>query len=113
MTSTSLAAVMSEELIPRIDQRGRIAAFEVMMGKPAGSPAIGNLIRERKSSQMRTVIQSSGRMGMQLLEAHLARLVREGKISFDDGYNRSNEKHDFMNFVGPDLVPDDHIHAAD
>jgi len=107
MTSTSLAAVMSEELIPRIDKHGRIAAYEVMIGEPGGSPAIGNLIRERKTSQMRTVIQSSGRMGMQLLEAHLARLVREGKISFDDGFNRSNEKHDFLNFVGTDRVPEE------
>ena len=113
MTSTSLAAVMSEELIPRIDKHGRIAAYEVMIGEPGGSPAIGNLIRERKTSQMRTVIQSSGRMGMQLLEAHLARLVREGKISFDDGFNRSNEKHDFLNFVGTDRVPEEYKYALE
>lgn len=105
MASTSLAAVISEELIPRIDKHGRIAAYEIMIGEPGGSPAIGNLIRERKTSQMRTVIQSSGRLGMQLLEAHLARLVREGKIAFEEGYNRSNEKHDFLNFVGPENIP--------
>jgi len=113
MTSTSLAAVFSEELIPRIDKHGRIAAYEVMIGEPGGSPAIGNLIRERKTSQMRTVIQSSGRMGMQLLEAHLARLVREGHISFEEGYNRSNEKHDYLNFIGPDRVPVEYQHAVD
>ncbi len=107
MTSTSLAAVFSEELIPRIDKDGRIAAFEIMVGEAGGSPAIGNLIRERKTSMMRSVIQSSGQsMGMQLLEASLARLVNEEKISFDDGYNRSNEKHDFLNFVDNKMVPE-------
>jgi len=99
--------VFSEELIPRIDKDGRIAAYEIMIGEPGGSAAIGNLIRERKTSQMRTTIQSSARLGMQLLEAHLARLVKEGKIDFEEAYNRSNEKHDFLNIVGPDAIPQD------
>ena len=107
MTSTSLAAIYSEELIPRIDTEGRIAAFEIMIGEAGGSAAVGNLIRERKTSLMRATIQSSGRhLGMQLLEAHMARLVGEGKISFEDAYNRSNEKHDFLSFVDDSLIPD-------
>ena len=107
MTSTSLAAIYSQELIPRIDIDGRIAAFEIMIGEPGGSPAIGNLIRERKTSLMRSTIMSSGQaLGMQLLEAHLARLVGEGKIAFEEGYNRSNEKTDFLNFVDDSLIPD-------
>ncbi len=113
MTSTSLAAVFSEELIPRIDKDGRVAAFEIMVGEAGGSPAIGNLIRERKTSMMRSVIQSSGQaLGMQLLEANLAQLVNEQKISFDDGYNRSNEKHDFLNFVDQEMVPERYTQAA-
>ena len=112
MTSTSLAAVFSEELIPRIDADGRVAAFEIMVGEAGGSPAIGNLIRERKTSMMRSVIQSSGKsLGMQLLESNLAKLVNEQKISFDDGYNRSNEKMDFLNFVDDARVPDSYQHA--
>ncbi len=112
MTSTSLAAVFSEELIPRIDKDGRVAAYEIMIGEAGGSPAIGNLIRERKTSMMRSVIQSSGQsLGMQLLESNLATLVNEGKISFDDGYNRSNEKNDFLNFVDNSRVPESYQHA--
>ncbi len=112
MTSTSLAAVFSEELIPRIDKDGRVAAFEIMLGEAGGSPAIGNLIRERKTSMMRSTIQSSGQsLGMQLLEANLAKLVNEEKISFDDGYNRSNEKNDFLNFVDNSQVPDSYQQA--
>jgi twitching motility protein PilT len=105
MTSTSLAAVFTEELLPRIDREGRIAAYEVMIGEPGGSPAIGNLIRERKTSQMRTSIVSGSALGMQLLEAHLAKHVNEGKIAFTEGYNRSNEKHDFLTYVDPSNIP--------
>ncbi len=106
MTSTSLAAVFSEELMPRIDTDGRVAAYEIMIGEPGGSPAIGSLIRERKTSLMRSYIQAGGVLGMQLLEHHMARLVGEGKIAFEEGYNRSNEKTDFLNFVDDNLIPD-------
>ena len=112
MTSTSLAAVFSEELIPRIDTAGGGGAGPIRIGHPGGAPAIGNLIRERKTSMMRSVIQSSGKsLGMQLLESNLAQLVNDQKISFDDGYNRSNEKMDFLNFVDDARVPDSYQHA--
>ena len=62
---------------------------------------------------MRTVIQSSGRLGMQLLEACLARLVRQGNISFEEAYNRSNEKGDFVKFVGPERVPKEYQRVVD
>ena len=107
MTSTSLAAVFTEELIPRLDKPGRIAAYEIMIGEPAGSPAVGNLIRERKTSLMRAAIQSGASLGMRLLEASLSKLVNEGKISFEEGYNRSNVKGDFLTFVDKSKIPAD------
>lgn len=106
MLSTSLAAVIAQELVPRCDKDGRIAAHEIMMGEAAGSAAIGNLIRERKTSQMRTTIQSSANLGMKLMEQSLARFVNEGMIDFLEGFNRSNEKTDFMSFVDAERVPD-------
>ncbi len=105
MLSTSLAACIAQELMPRIDTDGRIAAYEIMLGEAAGSPAIGNLIRERKTSQMRTTMQSSGNIGMKLLEQSLATLVNEGQVDFIEGFNRSNEKTDFMQFVDDEKVP--------
>lgn len=107
MTSTSLAAVFTEELIPRLDKPGRVAAYEIMIGEPAGSPAVGNLIRERKTSLMRAAIQSGASLGMRLLEASLSKLVNEGKISFEEGYNRSNVKGDFLTFVDKSKIPAD------
>ena len=112
MTSTSLAAVFSQELIPRLDVHGRIAAYEIMVGEAGGSPAIGNLIRERKTSQMRTVIQSSARLGMTLLENQLARLVSEGKISFEEAHRRANEKGDLIKFVGDENIPEGYLRTV-
>lgn len=112
MTSTSLLAVFSEELIPKKDGRGRVAAYEIMVGEPGGSPAIGNLIRERKTSQMRSTIQSSRHLGMQLLEWNLARLVKEDLIAFEEGYNRSNQKTDYLQFLDDYPIPEEYKEAA-
>jgi twitching motility protein PilT len=113
MTSTSLLAVFSEELIPRKDGKGRIAAYEIMVGEPGGSPAIGNLIRERKTSQMRSTIQSGRHLGMQLLEMHLSRLVKDDLIAFEEAYNRANQKTDLLQFLDDYPIPDEYRTAAE
>jgi twitching motility protein PilT len=113
MTSTSLLAVFSEELIPRKDTRGRIAAYEIMVGEPGGSAAIGNLIRERKTSQMRSSIQSGRHLGMQLLEMHLARLVKDELIEFEEAYNRANQKGDLLQFLDDYPIPEEYVAAAE
>ncbi len=113
MTSTSLLAVFSQELIPRKDGKGRIAAFEIMIGEPGGSPAIGNLIRERKSSQMRSTIQSSKHLGMQLLESNLSYLVKEELIAFEEAYNRANQKTDLLSFLDDYPIPEEYRTAAE
>ena len=77
--SMSLVAVIAQRLIPRIGG-GRVAAFEVM----TGSPAISNLIREGQVRQIRNVMTTSGRDGMQLLESSLSGLVSNGTITLDD-----------------------------
>jgi len=113
MTSTSLMAVFSEELIPKKDGKGRIAAYEIMVGEAGGSAAIGNLIRERKSSQMRSTIQSSKHLGMQLLETNLARLVRDDLIAFEEAYNRANQKSDLLQFLEGYPIPEEYLAAAE
>ena len=113
MTSTSLLAVFSQELIPRKSGKGRIAAFEIMVGEPGGSPAIGNLIRERKSSQMRSTIQSSKHLGMQLLESNLSALVKNDMISFEEAYNRANQKSDLLSFLDDYPIPEEYRAAAE
>ena len=80
MLSTSLAPSSPRSWFRAVTGRAH-CAHEIMMGEAAGSAAIGNLIRERKTSQMRTTIQSSANLGMKLMEQSLAKFVDEGRSS--------------------------------
>jgi len=73
--SNVIEAVFSMRLVPAISG-GRVVAFEVMLG----STAVRTAIREGKSHQIDSIIQTSSEIGMSTLESSLARLVREGKI---------------------------------
>lgn len=73
--SMTLAGVISQRLLPKAGG-GRIAAKEIMIN----NPAVANLIRENKTAQMNTVIQTSAGLGMFTLAQDLRRLVKEGLI---------------------------------
>ena len=75
--SAVLEGVISQQLVPRADGSGRIAAFEIM----TGTTAIRNLIREGKTEQMTSSIQTSRKDGMILLDDNLQELVRQGVIT--------------------------------
>ncbi len=89
--STALKGVVSQQLIRTMDGKGRVAAFEVMVA----NPAIANLIRENKSNQIMNVIQTSRDAGMITMDAYLAMLVKEGKISADSARLYSFDKTNF------------------
>jgi len=78
--ASTLIAVLCQSLIPRIDVRGRIAAFEFLVV----TSAIENLIRENKVYRIPSSIQTGKKFGMQLLDEHLFRLFAEGKISAEN-----------------------------
>lgn len=73
--SMTLASVISQRLLPRLDG-GRIAAREIM----TNTPAVANLIRESKITQLKTVIQTSMKEGMVSLDQNLKELYKEKKI---------------------------------
>jgi twitching motility protein PilT len=75
--SIALQGVVTQQLLPSADGSSRVAAVEVMIP----TPAIRNLIREGKTHQIYSAIQTSGSIGMQTMDAHLAQLVRMGKIT--------------------------------
>ncbi len=81
----TLIAVLCQALMPRIDVRGRVAAFEFMFV----TSAIANLIRENKVYRIPSSIQTGKRYGMQLLDEHLFRLYAEGKISAEDAVDHA------------------------
>ena len=77
MLSESVVAIISQTLLKRKDDSGRIAAHEIMIA----TPAIRNLIRENKIAQMYSTIQTSNNVGMQTLDQNLTELVRRNAIS--------------------------------
>ncbi len=77
--SGTLKAVISQQLLPRADGSGRIAAREVLIV----NSAVGNLIREGKTHQIYSAIEVGGKLGMRTLDKDLRRLVQEGLITHD------------------------------
>jgi twitching motility protein PilT len=77
--SVSLQGVVSQLLLPRADQPGRVLATEVLVG----TTAVRSMIREQKVHQLRSVMQAGGAAGMQLMEQALARLVNDGRVDLE------------------------------
>ncbi|MBB6216597.1 twitching motility protein PilT [Anaerosolibacter carboniphilus] len=75
--SSILEGVISQQLLPRVDGNGRVGAFEVM----TATSAIKNLIREGKTHQIQTSIQTGIKFGMQTMDGALIDLYRSGMIS--------------------------------
>ncbi|MBZ0269393.1 type IV pilus twitching motility protein PilT, partial [bacterium] len=84
--SASLRAVISQRLLRRADGEGRVAAVEILMG----TKAVAALIREKKTHQLPSVIQTGRADGMQLLDESLARLVREGIVAAEEAQRLSD-----------------------
>lgn len=75
--SAVLVCIISQSLVPNLTEDGRVAAFEVMHA----NPAVKNLIREGKSHQLQSVIQTSKREGMCTMDDYLLQLYMSRKIS--------------------------------
>jgi len=75
--SVSLSSVISQTLLPKASGKGRIAAFEIMHN----TAAVANLIRERKTNRITSVIQTSAKLGMITMDDYLLRLYKNGTIT--------------------------------
>lgn len=75
--ANTLVSVISQQLLPLEDDRGRIAAFEVMHS----THAVRNLIREGKSHQLPSVMQTNRKIGMITMDESIQQLYMENKIS--------------------------------
>ena len=84
-----LVSVVSQQLVPTVNKRGRVAAFEVMHA----TPAIRNLIRENKTHQIATSIQTSRRLGMITMDDALVELYMKGKIDRNEALNFAQDKN--------------------
>ncbi|MFA6600636.1 MAG: type IV pilus twitching motility protein PilT [Candidatus Omnitrophota bacterium] len=77
--ASTLIAVVSQSLLPKAQGKGRVAAFEIMIA----TPAIRNLIRENKSYQINSELQTGLRFGMRSLDDHLKDLYQKEIITYD------------------------------
>ncbi len=93
--SVNLLGVISQTLVPRKDKRGRTAAFEVLNC----TPAIRNLIRENKTYQISSIIQTGAKQKMQTLDQGLARLVERGLVDLEVARSRAKDAAEFMRIV--------------
>jgi twitching motility protein PilT len=91
MLSESLRAVISQTLCKTKDEKGRVAAHEIMIG----TPAIRNLIRENKIAQMYSAIQTGQNVGMQTLDQNLKELVQRNVISAAEARSKAANKDNF------------------
>jgi twitching motility protein PilT len=80
MISESLKAIVSQRLIRTADGKRRVPALEILMC----NRAVGNLIREGKTFQILSVLQTGGPQGMALMETSLSALLKAGTITKDD-----------------------------
>ncbi|MBW2432168.1 MAG: type IV pilus twitching motility protein PilT [Deltaproteobacteria bacterium] len=89
--SDGLRAVVAQTLFKRVDRKGRIVALEILIA----NPAVRNLIREGKTHQIPSMIQTGKKYGMVLLDDYIMELFQSGKISADEAYAKANEKARF------------------
>lgn len=98
--SGSLVAVFSQTLVPRQNAgkgvKSRCLAQEIMIV----TPAIANLIREGKTSQIYSAIQTGGNIGMKTLESSLRDLYQANTISFENALSKTSRPDEFLRMIG-------------
>src|SRR5207344_2148121 len=95
----SLEGVIAQTLLPSKDGKGRVAAIEILIGVPA----LRNLIREDKTAQIQSVIQTGSQHGMQSLEQCLRDLIAKGKITREEA-EKKVPKQLLMEAGGPQMT---------
>jgi twitching motility protein PilT len=104
MVSESLEGIVAQTLVPTADGKSRVAAYEVLIGVPA----LRNLIREDKTTQIQSVIQVGASHGMMTLDQALKELVTTGKITRQAALARSTNPRLFESAISmpsPGLGP--------
>ncbi len=95
MLSTSLRGVIAQQLVRRADGQGRVAATEILLN----TPAVSNLIRDGKTSQLENVMQSGAMLGMHTMDGELRRLMDAGIVTGQEAYRHAINKENFQPFA--------------
>jgi twitching motility protein PilT len=108
--SIALQGIITQQLLKTADGAGRVVASEILVP----NPAIRNLIREGKTHQIYSALQTSGAIGMQTMDSHLASLVRSGVITRALAEQRATVPEELKRLLGggPNGSSNDHQPAA-
>lgn len=93
--SITLQGIITQQLLSRIDQPGRIAALEILVA----NPAIRNLIREGKTHQIASVIQTNAKLGMQSMDQSLKNLYQRGIVSYEEVLNKAMDTESLLRLI--------------
>ena len=100
MLSESLRGVIAQVLCKK-KGGGRAAAYEVMIA----NSAVANLIREGKTYQLQSIMQTGKKHGMQTMNDHLLQHVKEGRVAAEEAYMKSNDKTTFVSALKAANIP--------
>ncbi len=103
MLSESLRGVVCQQLLKTAEGKGRVAAFEILVG----TPAVANLIREGKTFQIPSIIQTARKDGMQLMDQHIMDLLKTKMILPEEACRCAQDKKQFEQYL-----PDAGLSAA-
>ncbi|NLZ44762.1 MAG: type IV pilus twitching motility protein PilT [Clostridia bacterium] len=93
--SLTLQGIVSQQLLPRADIPGRVLACEVLIA----TSAVRNIIREGKTYQLPTVMQTGGKLGMQTMDKSLQNLYRQRLITIQEALLRAADPEEFKRLV--------------
>lgn len=96
--SVNLVGIMSQTLVKRKDGRGRVAAHEVLVA----TSAVRNLVRENKTYQINSLLQTGARQGMNTLDQSLTQLVDRGLVSLEDARGKAKDQNEFDRLISLD-----------
>jgi twitching motility protein PilT len=94
--SLNLQGIISQQLIPRADGEGRVVALEILLA----TPAVRNLIREGKTHQITSILQTNAKQGMRCMDFSLKDLYTRGVISYEDAVSHSIDVDQFTHLLG-------------
>jgi twitching motility protein PilT len=94
--AASLQGIVTQQLIPTQNHKGRAVATEVLVA----TPAVRNLIREGKTHQIYSAMQAGGKFGMQTMDMSLADLVRRNVVSLEMAIERCSNEDDLRRLIG-------------
>lgn len=95
MLADGLAGIVAQQLLKTADGKSRVAALEILLG----SHAVAAMIREGKTFQLPTLMQSGKALGMQTMDVALEKLVRTGTISAQAAFEKAEDKEAFRKLI--------------